>query len=748
MKLPISLPFKKADKTEYFLALLLRDEKATAVIFEETGGKVHVVGEHEEHFKDSIEEASDEQWLDVIDKAISTAEGTLPKDIQTHKTIFGVKNDWVDDAKIKHDYLVKLKKVSDELALTPIGFLVITEAIAHLLSEEEGAPVSAILVEVGKRIMSASLLRAGKVLAVETAQVEESLPKTADVLLRKFSSYEVLPSRLIVFNSKANETIAQEFMGHAWTKTIPFLHVPTVVPLPKDFDAKAVLFGAASQMGFEVLEPMPRVAMGKPDEDQLDVVTPPPPSHESSTHSTKAESDFGFVMEKDIAQKDGAKEPVVLQDSKEEEVEDVQEEETQEEEVALTHDNVENPHKSGFVLPAFISRVPSLLPHVSLPAIGRGKKIVFIPPLLLALLILLFVGYIFLLKATVVLHITPKEVSHDQDVTFSTASSSDPANNIIEARSVTVSLDGNVSTSVTGKKETGDKAKGTVTLYSRLPDSRTIASGTSISGPNGLTFTLDKSVSLASSSADASASPSTASVSVTASDIGKESNLPSGSKFSVKGFDISDLVAKNDSAFSGGTKKEISVVSQKDLDNLVSELPKNLEDKAKDTSTSKVSGDEAILPILVNTIVDKKVFDKKVGQEANTVTLNATVTFTEMSYKKDAVDSYAKTLLKDDMQDKTLAKDGITYNIDNVKRSSDQEVAAHLALTARLVPVVDTAKIAQSIAGKSFDDARSTLTQIPQVASAEISLRPPLPLLPKLLPRLSKNISVTVGGNE
>src|SRR3989344_1957655 len=145
MKLPFSLPFGKKEKKEYFLALLLRDEKITAVIFEESLGKVHIIGQNETSFSDSIETASQEEWLDVLDKAISGAESALSSNILTHKTIFGVKENWVQDSKLKKDYGAKIKKASQALELTPIGFLILHEAVVHQMQTEEGAPVSAVL---------------------------------------------------------------------------------------------------------------------------------------------------------------------------------------------------------------------------------------------------------------------------------------------------------------------------------------------------------------------------------------------------------------------------------------------------------------------------------------------------------------------------------------------------------------------------------------------------------------------------
>src|SRR3989344_5669001 len=251
MKLPFSLPSKK-EKPEYFLALVLRNEQVSAVIFEVLSGKIKVIVKHKEYFKNSIEEASVEEMLETFDKTISAVESSLPQSIETIKTIFGIKESWTEDNKIKKDYLLKLKKICDELGLAPIGFIVIFEAIAHLLQKEEGAPVTIILAEVGEKIISVALIRGGKIIEIRSSQILENPAVTVDTILKHFTSIEVLPARIIVFDG--NEDRSQEFINHRWSKTLPFLHLPQVSTLPPEFDSRAVLFGAATQMGFELLE--------------------------------------------------------------------------------------------------------------------------------------------------------------------------------------------------------------------------------------------------------------------------------------------------------------------------------------------------------------------------------------------------------------------------------------------------------------------------------------------------------------
>src|SRR3990167_822973 len=222
--------FGKKEKYEYFLSLVIRDEKASAVVFEEYNGKINVVGEHVENFKASVEDATEEEFLEVIDKAVSTAEKNLPPDAESHKTVFGVKQDWTLSGKIKPEYLAKLKKLCDELDFKPMGFLVIPEAIGHLLQMEEGAPLTAILAEIGQKGITISLFRAGKIIETKTAPLKEPIVATVENLLRQFSS-ESLPPRIILVDG-GKEELQQSFINHKWTKDLSFLHIPQVFALP------------------------------------------------------------------------------------------------------------------------------------------------------------------------------------------------------------------------------------------------------------------------------------------------------------------------------------------------------------------------------------------------------------------------------------------------------------------------------------------------------------------------------------
>jgi hypothetical protein len=224
-----------------------------------------------------------------------------------------------------------------------------------------------------------------------------------------------------------------------------------------------------------------------------------------------------------------------------------------------------------------------------------------------------------------------------------------------------------VSTSTTGKKDVGTPAKGTVTIFNLSDKSVTLPKGTTAISANELEFTLDNSVNLASASSSVDSNfnkttkPSTTTVNVTANQLGKESNLPSGTKFSVASFSTSDLIAKNDNPFSGGTKKEVTVVSKADSDKLEEELPKQLEDKAKEALAKQIGQNKILLPTFISTTLSKKTLNAKIGDETNQLTLTGTVDFLGISYEKNDLITFSKELLEKDVP----ANQRVDYN--NIK---------------------------------------------------------------------------------
>jgi hypothetical protein len=767
MKLPILLGKEKKESAQHYLALVLGNEKITSVIFEKIGSAIKFVGSDEEYFKNTIEDATSEEFLDTLDKVITSAETSLPENVEVGKTLFGIKDNWLEEnGKLKKEYLDKLKKAADELTLEPIGFLVSTESIVNLITKEEGAPVTAVICDIGKKYITVSWVRNGKILETRSSEIHQSASYTVDTLLKHFQTPGDLPARVVLVDSEEDE-LTQEFISHVWSRSLNFLHLPQILSLPEDANVKAVLLGAATQMGTSLLYDSPKndeehpvkivpdESLEKPKEEEaktLEEEITPKKSELDFVSEDSSMDFFGFVEGADIAKtkipekKIDESIPESLVEEKTEEIpEDVKQEEEKKTPLPVNVALVTTKIKGFFFsLPSYLKKIKFNKEFLLLLASGN-KKALAIPAVILVLLLGLLYIYLFNTKALVEVFVNPKEEEKTTSITFSSVSPTDVKNDIIAAQFVSVEEEGSVTLPATGKKDIGNPAKGAVTVFNNGSSTVSFASGTKITSSNNLVFTMDNSVTVASSTGDifSGTKPGTSNVNVTSSEIGQEYNLPSGTKFTIGG--NSSVAAKNDNAFSGGTKKSVTVVSEKDLDKLLEALPKELEEKARNDIKSKVESGKTILNTFVDETVKSKSFDKKENDQANQVTLKGTVLYKAASYTNSDIEALAKSLF--DSSDAKVESSNLEVTAKNIIVEKNNDVNADINIKAKILPNVDTKSLLKQLKGTSIQKAKNMLSNLNQVTNVEITISPNLPFLPKNLPGNTKNIILKFTSN-
>jgi hypothetical protein len=767
MKLPIPGLSKKS-QVEYYLALVLRNERATSVLFSKVGNTIKYLGHGEEDFQNTIEDSTTEQFLEVLDKSITQAETVLPDNIETKKTIFGLKDGWIENNKIKKEYLEKLKKASDELDLEPIGFLVSAESIVNLLQKDEGAPVTAILVEMGQKFITVSLVKSGKIVESKSSEIHQSAPFTVDTLLKHFQSTDVIPARVVIYGDDEEE-VTQEFIGHPWSKTLPFLHLPQITNLPKDASIQAMLLGAATQMGAELLYNSQSVDFDRePTKITADEVTnfapiqmPVEEPKEEVKEEVTAEKAAEIKTDEpklDFVDKDNSMEffgfsesdvaktppPVPAPAIAQEKVPDMV---IKEEIAAIPEEEKADEEKKNGLVENALMMIPKLKQSVAklggVFKAGGGKRKLLLPVAIVAIILVLG-GLFFLMlnvKATVNILVNPKTDQKGISVTFSSTAATDIANKTIASQALTVSEDGTMTTNATGTKDVGAAAKGVVTIFNIGTGELTLPSDTTLTAPNGLVFTLDSAVTVASGDAILGASTGTANV--TAGDIGQAYNLPSGTKFTISGQD-SSVAAKNDNAFSGGSKKTVTVVSADDIQKLMDGLPKQLEAKAKTDIAPKVTGDNVLLGNFVSETVDKssESLDHKANDQASSVTLKGTVDFAALTYNSGDMLKLAQAVFGTTTTQ--VSQSNLAVTAKNIVDNGDNTVSADLQINAGLLPNLDSNAVSKQIAGLPITKARNLLQNMPQVENVGIDLKPSLPFFSQNLPSSPKNITIQI----
>jgi len=731
IKLP-PIPFFGGNKKEdFFLSLLFQQDKVSAILFKEEQKTLIILGSSEE--KLDIQEASVEDLVIASDAVISKLELSLPEGANVEKTIFSVPYSWVEEGKIKPERLSQLKKISVELALVPMGFIVSIEAIIAFLQKKEGVPINGIFVELSESFLYVYLARSGNILEVKQGKIEESAEKTVESLLSSVIKFEVLPSKIILLNNEEAENIQQKFLSHHWTKQLPFQHLPQVAMLEKGFENEAIIRGVASQMGAAIKGD---ISVSKFEEAKAE---------EKGISATT--DGFGFAQDVDVAKETKAEEKEEVIDEKDEPVKTHEKDVAMDEAIEESSIEPEPKRSSAGILSGVLSLIPKNL-SLPKPSFAKGSRSYLIP-LAAAVIVIAITAfyYMFLVRADVVIFTGQREFNDTLNINLATSGSSSFEDRVLRIETVTEEVSGSETQEVTGKKETGEKATGEVTLFNRSDRRQTVEKGTTITSSNGLEFTLSDTVEIASTSSFATEF-SNKKAKVEASEFGKEYNLPSNTNFTVENFSSSQVFAKNDVAFAGGTKEEIQVVTEEDMDSLSEALSAKLLNEAKKKAQSKVADGQELLPVVLSTEFDQRAFDKKEDEEAKNLKLTATITYTLGAYKKEELDAFIASSDSFDVPDdfKLSDKDS-ELTLSDVKQDGE-DITGKLSFNAIYKPQLSVSNIPQEVKGKSLTAAEERLRQLSGISDVRIILHNSIPLLPSLLPFREENIVLDIKAEE
>lgn len=748
MKLP-AIPFlTKSVNTEYFLALIFESDKISSILFKEAEKTLIILSSHET--TTDLTNATAEDFIVSCDNVISRLEMSLPEGATLEKTIFAVPYAWVDDGKIKTDRLNQLKKISTELALTPMGFIVSIEAITAFLQKKEGAPVSGIFVELAEKFVSVFVVRGSNIIDVKQGYIEDGVEKTVEKLLGQVTNLDVLPSKIVLLHNKEAEAVSQKFLSHHWTKELPFMHLPQVSILERGFENEAIINGVASQLNVtlsgEVGESV--VVGGKEagisevnkgdnfgflkDEDIALLATPPAVSSSLPTTSVK-EEELRESTHEAIVRHNGIKQ------------EEANDEEIYEEDQPVEEDNLTDRKSRGLPIFASLSTffTPKSLGRIT-KSFGNGKQ--FIIPLIALFVVvgLIVAYYAFFVKAKVILFTDQKAFAQDSiDITLSTDEESSFAEKRLKIATVEETVTGEQSQETTGKKDTGQKAIGTVTIFNKSEGSKQIEKGTTLTSSNNLEFVLNDTVNIASTSSF-STSFSNVQAKVTASNFGKEFNLPSQTNFTIKGISTSDVFGRNDAAFAGGSKEEIQVVSKKDLQTLENAVTERLFEKAKEQAEANLSAEDALVPMYLSFDYDEKKFDRKENDTAKSLKLTANIIYNLGIYNKEELIKFISSSDEFDVPDEfKLSDNDSKVTITDITQGKD-ELSAKLSFNAVFKPLLDIKKVPNLVVGKTTADAIKQLKSTPGISDASIQFENAIPFLPQIMPLNSGNVTVEI----
>jgi hypothetical protein len=339
-------------------------------------------------------------------------------------------------------------------------------------------------------------------------------------------------------------------------------------------------------------------------------------------------------------------------------------------------------------------------------------------------------GFVILPKATVTINTDTSSSTVTFDFVARTGiDKMDVEKGIVPATKVETVKENKVTVPVTGEKNIGEKASGTVTMTAQVCGTITtpkdVAAGTGVSASSRTYITQEK-ISFTFSSFNGSCLIfNGGSTSIIAQNSGEEFNTTSGTTFAVSG--RSDVSASGSA--SGGTTQKIKVVSAADIETAKAQLKGTASADALNELKTKLA--EQQLQSLNETLEEGTPTVKNspaVDVEATEVTVTQTVTFRMLGIKTSdlaaILDARIKTSLGD-ATDKNVRNNGLdkaVYRLATKVSIDDQTL--NLQTVATIGPEFDKNAIASEVAGKKRGDIEKMLESRDWVRSVSVEYSP------------------------
>ncbi|MBX3072011.1 MAG: hypothetical protein KF883_16010 [Thermomicrobiales bacterium] len=193
----------------------------------------------------------------------------------------------------------------------------------------------------------------------------------------------------------------------------------------------------------------------------------------------------------------------------------------------------------------------------------------------------------------------------------------------------------------------------------------------------------------------------------------------------------------------GGGDETTTVVTQDDLDALQARAEETLRSLA---ATSSLSDNRRVVPSTLTIQQFTTSYSSEVGDEADAVSVDATIAFDALAFPTDALDAGAERALADQVPaGYQLVEGSVTYEVPVESGETGGVIAMLVQVTGSASVVVtdeEREQLADLIAGESKEAAESRLSRDPRFDSVSIDVSPGW--MPQQLPSSTGKIDITI----
>lgn len=235
-------------------------------------------------------------------------------------------------------------------------------------------------------------------------------------------------------------------------------------------------------------------------------------------------------------------------------------------------------------------------------------------------------------------------------------------------------------------------------------------------------------------------------IEVIAAESGEEYNI-GPSNFSLPGLfgnpAYTTITGKSFEPMAGGSKTEISIVTESDLNAARDALVAELQQEVRALLEGKVPEDMVLLAQALDLQVVQAFSPIKAGAVLDSFNFSAKVQGAATLFSKADVANAARTLLVDLAQDgESIAEDTLYIEYENMEMNmSSQSLSFDMQAFSSLAKEIDPVELKARLAGTSREEAALLLSQNPSLQKAEILL---FPFWLATLPQDPAHIEITV----
>ncbi len=348
--------------------------------------------------------------------------------------------------------------------------------------------------------------------------------------------------------------------------------------------------------------------------------------------------------------------------------------------------------------------------------------------------------------ATVVITARTTDSSTNEKVTLGDALSTDASASTIKTLTERIEKDASTEFTPTGKKDVGEKAKGTMQLTRTSVSNQPLAvpAGTSFSSGN-YTFVSTQDATLGGTTVGPNGiEQDSATVSVVATKMGDDYNLSARAYQSNVGG-----ISAQGSDMSGGSKKTVTVVSASDVKAAAEQLAQESGDDMMQQLKDKFDDKYIVLDQTFATDHGTPQSSPAVGQEVSgKAKLTSHVTYSMAAVAKSEVDSFLDAYFNeqiDGKNDRRVYDNGAQkVSFTNVAEA-EKSFTANIVATAKIGPKIDDNHIKDVAKGKRYGEIQSAIESIQGVDDVDIKY---WPFWVSVAPNDTKKISVDFNLNE